>query len=370
MNSFTDQAQAIYEKIRSAKQVLVLVHPHTDGDNIGAALAMFEWCRTLPLKTALFCEGEIPKMYQLLSHVDEIKFDRSILREAWDLVLVFDSGDIDYAGLTSILPEFPTRPGIINIDHHQSNTLFGDLNLVERGASSTVEVLHRFFTINNIAVSKTMATGMFLGLVFDTGCFRNAATTPSSLDTAARLLLTGVRPSAIEPLEHNKTVGALKLWGLALSRLQSMPSGCVVSYLTLKDFTDCGATDEDTENLTNFFQTLKDVPAMVLLKEKVGGFISGSCRTTRDDVDVAALSKQFGGGGHKKAAGFLVGGSIIRNVIPSQAEESPAHAGTSPEILRYAQDDRVLNFNINATDEHGQKLAAWLEQGAPLQEKL
>src|SRR3989338_6204686 len=101
-SDFTDQAQAIYEKIRSAGKVLVLVHPHTDGDNIGAALAMYEWCRTLPLKTALFCEGEIPKMYQFLPHVEEIQFNREILREGWDVVCVFDSSEPEYAGLNSV----------------------------------------------------------------------------------------------------------------------------------------------------------------------------------------------------------------------------------------------------------------------------
>ncbi len=336
---FVQSAQAIYEKIKSTQKVLVLVHPHTDGDNMGAALAMYEWCRTLPLKTALFCEGEIPKMYQFLPHIEEIQYNKEILREGWDLVLVFDSSDVTYAGLTSILPEFITKPFVINIDHHHSNTLFGDLNLVDRAASATVEVLHRFFTLNHISVSKTMATGMFLGVVFDTGRFRNAATTSGSLETAANLLLTGVRPNASEPVERNKTVGALKLWGLALSRLQKMTSGCVLSYLTRQDFAETQATDEDADSMTNFFQTLKDVPAIVLLKEKDGGFISGSCRTTKDDVDVAALAKQFGGGGHKKAAGFLVAGAITFH------------------------DSR---FTIHAADEHGQKLAEWLDKGCPL----
>jgi len=172
--------------------------------------------------------------------------------------------------------------------------------------------VHGFFVANGIEVSRAMATCLMTGLLTDTSNFSNPATTVKSLEIASELLLKGVSMRDItKRLMRNKPIGALKIWGRALERLRWDPKTRVASTaLYRQDLKEHPIDDEHLEGLSNFLNHLLKAEVVLVLKEVAEGKVKGSYRSATD-VDVATLAKAFGGGGHKKAAGFTVEGRIV-----------------------------------------------------------
>ncbi|MBI2038030.1 MAG: hypothetical protein HYT15_03855 [Candidatus Magasanikbacteria bacterium] len=178
--------------------------------------------------------------------------------------------------------------------------------------ASTTEVVYSFFKVNSIRITPPMATSLLTGLITDTDNFTNSATSYTALTAAGELLRLGGNWNIInKSLLQNKSIHLLKLWGLVLSRLTKKPETDIAyTYLTKKDLIQHGAGDTDVEGISNFLNKLNDATISLFIKETDDGKIKGSFRTTHDTVDVAALAKKLGGGGHKKAAGFTVDGTI------------------------------------------------------------
>jgi phosphoesterase RecJ-like protein len=164
----------------------------------------------------------------------------------------------------------------------------------------------------SVPFSPEISQCVLTGAITDTGAFSNAATTKESLDLASHLLEGGAKLSTV--LEHNfrnKKISTLKLWGKILGNLKETADGSVIAVISQADLVGAGNEDEGTEGLANFLQTLRDAKMIVVIKELPDGQLKGSLRTTRDDVDVSAIAKSYGGGGHKKAAGFTTKGELI-----------------------------------------------------------
>ena len=157
-----------------------------------------------------------------------------------------------------------------------------------------------------------MSTALLTGIITDTGNFTNSATTPSAMLVASELLRTGGNLNVInQNTVYNQTLGSLKLWGTALSRLtRHDDQNITYTYITQKDLMECDVNDNETEGIANFLNNLDGGNISMILKETKDGQIKGSLRTTSDQHDVSSMAKQLGGGGHKKAAGFTVGGTI------------------------------------------------------------
>lgn len=301
-------AQQIHNHIKSVTNLALVSHPNPDGDTLGAAVAFAEYLRTLGKNVKIFCLTPVPDKFGFLGNIHLISNDPDIFL-GLDTITVLDCGDLRYAGITEILKDNPAT--IINIDHHATNQKYGHLNMVVVGAASTTEVVYNFFKINNVCITPTMATALLTGLITDTDNF-NHATSYSTLATAGELLRLGANWLAIHhSLIQNKSIATLKLWGLVLSRLNKKEnSEMVYTYLTTKDLVEYGINDDDVEGVSNFLSKLDGAKISLFIKETADGKIKGSFRTTNDDVDVSALAKKFGGGGHKKAAGFTTVGTI------------------------------------------------------------
>ena len=229
-----------------------------------------------------------------------------------DVVCVFDSGDAQFAYLPEIVETFKTRPTIISIDHHASNDMYGDINLVVTTAASTTALCHQFFRQQNIHITQTMATNMLAGLVTDTGIFSNPATNIQAMEIGAELMNEGARiEHIVMSLMRTKPIGALKLWGRALSRIERHPKlDIAYTIITQKDHQECNATKDDIAGLANFLNSVADCAITLILKETDDGKIKGSLRTTQKNIDVAKFAKTLGGGGHAKAAGFTIEGRM------------------------------------------------------------
>jgi phosphoesterase RecJ-like protein len=306
-------ARLIFEKLLAAKRPILVAHRKPDGDTLGSMLAVYHWLRDQGREAIAFCVDVPPAAYGYLSRIREVQTNPQVFEDpVADAVCVFDAGDLAYAGIAGFVSAMPTRPFIADFDHHVTNTLFGQGNLVVTDASSTAEVVHGFFTVNGVEIDRPMATCLMTGILTDTSNFSNPATTVKSLEIASELLLKGVSIREItQSLMRSKPIEALKLWGTALERLRWNPKkGLATTALTLQDLEAHPIDDEHLEGLSNFLNHLLKAEVVLVLKELPGGKVKGSYRSA-SDVDVAELAKGYGGGGHKKAAGFTVTGKIV-----------------------------------------------------------
>ena len=316
-------AQQIHDHIKNANKLALVSHPNPDGDTLGAAVAFAEYLQTLGKEVRIFCATPASDKFGFLKNIHLVNNDPDVFTEQ-DTIVVVDCGDLRYAGVVNILKDHPAT--IINIDHHATNENFGHMNMVAVGAASTTEVVHNFFKFNNIRITPTMATALLTGLITDTDNFSNSATSHTSLVASSELLRLGANWTAIHrALVQNKSIAILKLWGLILSRLTKKEnSDMAYTYLTIKDLTEHGINDDDVEGISNFLNKLDGAKISLFIKETADGKIKGSFRTTNDDVDVSALAKKMGGGGHKKAAGFTTDGTIenvVNKIIDLQAQK-------------------------------------------------
>jgi len=306
-------AKQIYTAIKNAKAIILVPHPNPDGDALGSVGAMMQLLRTLNKNHAAFCTTAVSPRLRFLPHSDYITADADIWQTMKpDLVMVFDSGDLRYAGVLPHLEKLQAKPKIIDIDHHTTNEFFGDLNMVNSSASSTTEVLYNFFTINHIHITREIATCLLTGLLTDTDNFTNAATSRHSLEIGSALVRAGADSRLIRGwVFRGKSLGAMKMWGKVLSRLTVEPTlNIIYTYVTQHDLAEYKVSDSDVEGVANLLNSLSEGIAALVLKEQADNKIKGSFRTTRDDIDVSAWAKALGGGGHKKAAGFTVDGTV------------------------------------------------------------
>lgn len=306
-------AKHIHQEIQKAVRILLVCHKNPDGDTLGSITAFIHYLKTINKQPVGFCSTPIPGGFGYLPHVNDISNSAAVWEgQSYDLLIVFDSGDLQYAGVADLLPKLKQQPIIIDIDHHATNHLYGTHNLVITTASSTAEIVYRYFQTNHIPIDKHMATSLLTGLTTDTDHFTNAATSPNALRAASDLIAHGGNFSRIkETTLKNKTIIGLKLWGIMFNRLIKHDTHNIVyTYLTQADLESCGAGESDVDDVSNFFNTLEEGKAALVLKEGKDGRIKGSFRTTRDDVDVSAYALALGGGGHKKAAGFSVDGPM------------------------------------------------------------
>jgi len=306
-------AKIIFEKLGSAKKPLLVAHKKPDGDTLGAMLAIYNFLRDRGQDAYAFCVDEPASAYSYFPRVDELRTDPEVfLDRDVDVICVFDAGDLNYAGVDTYMEAMPQRPFIANFDHHITNDLFGDRNVVSTDASSTAEVVHEFFSVNGIEPTREMSVCLMTGLLTDTSNFSNPATTVRSMEVASDLLLRGASIQDItRRLMRNKPIGALRLWGSALERLKWDPKErTATTALFLADFEEHEVDEEYLEGLSNFLNHLLTAEVVLVLKEAPKGRVKGSYRSV-DKVDVAAMARKLGGGGHRKAAGFSIEGKII-----------------------------------------------------------
>ncbi|MFA6105815.1 MAG: bifunctional oligoribonuclease/PAP phosphatase NrnA [Patescibacteria group bacterium] len=304
-------ATVIHKHIQKAHKILIVPHQNPDGDAIGSAAAFHEYARSLGREAQIFCVTPPNPKLSFVHHSAPIYSDPAIFKDpSIDTIVTLDSGDLRYSGIAELVKGH--RATIINIDHHASNENYGDINLVIPTAASTTEILFRFFRHNSIRISQKMATSLLTGLSTDTSNFTNAATTGDALRAGGELILAGGNFNLITSNTlKNKSIGSLRLWGKAFSRLtKDERLNLTHTYVTQADIKELGVSESEYEGISNFLNNLENTSITLLLSETADGKIKGSLRTTKNDVDVSAIAKKFNGGGHKKAAGFTVDGTL------------------------------------------------------------
>lgn len=312
----------IHEHLSRSSRVLLATHERADGDAFGSLLAFRHLLSEQGREVVALAPDSTPEGYSHLEGLDDVLTDEAGIRvDGFDAVVLFDCGDVRRTHLAEKLHYLgEDRPHVILFDHHSTVTKFRerelvDTSIIDTDAAATCELVYRYVETTEARISPRIATAMLTGIITDTGGFVHANTTPEVMEISSELLKRGANLRLImNSVVRSKNVGTLQLWGRALSRLEyDRSSGIVSTALRLKDFEECGVDREAVEGIANFLNSLGEGKMVLVLRQDKDGFVKGSFRTKRNDLDVAALAKQHGGGGHQKAAGFKVKGSIVKH---------------------------------------------------------
>lgn len=298
MNSFTEIRDRIFQE---AGEILITSHVNPDGDAIGSGLALTLALEKLGKKVNFVLQDKAPENIKFLTKIDKVKvYDESNNYQP-DLIICVDGATAERMGSSQNL--FANR-FVINIDHHISNTCYGNLNYVEE-ISSTSELIFRFIKFCNIDLDLFMAEALYTGLVNDTGNFTHNNVTPKTFEMAMELKEVGVDSSKIvREFFNTKSLPAIKLLGKALFEMNYNEEKKLVShFISYEDLEKYGARKEDTEGIVEKLISLREAEVSLFLREDKPGVIKGSMRS-KHDIDVNRIANLFGGGGHRKAAGF------------------------------------------------------------------
>ena len=292
--------------LHGARRIALVSHRDPDPDTIGSALALGLGLESLGKRVSWHCADPVPEQQRFL-HGSE-RFTQEPPPEDVDLVVTVDFGSVDRAKFA-----LPSRPKLVNIDHHASNDNFGTANLVDVTAAASAELVSRVIDALGVKWTPEMATAALVGIMTDTGSFQFPSTDARALERAARLREAGADLQAITyNIFRNKRFEALKLWGFAFARLVREQGGQLVwTEIRSGDIERAEARDDDISGLVEQIARSSGMRVALLFNEQ-SGVVKVSCRTSQwePSVDASALMARFAGGGHVRAAGALISGDL------------------------------------------------------------
>ncbi|MBX7137883.1 MAG: DHH family phosphoesterase [Oligoflexia bacterium] len=297
-----DGVQKVAERLGALKNALIVAHFNPDADALGSTLGLSLGLASLGIKTAVLNESRILPRYQFLAGATEILSQPSDLN--WEALLVVDCADFRRIG-DALSEQLKTLRPVINIDHHYTNEMFGELNCVESSASSSCEIVFDILKALHAKFDPKIASCLLAGISGDTGSFRYRSTSRRVFAVAEELVGLGANPSAIgDALYGSKPASQVRLEALALSKLELHAEGQVGAVVVTEDmYAACGAGPEDTENLVELVRDIMGVQIAVMIRRDVNLW-KVSLRAKGDCFNVADIAASFGGGGHKAAAAF------------------------------------------------------------------
>jgi phosphoesterase RecJ-like protein len=298
--------EQVLERLREDRRFVLATHEHPDGDALGSLVAMHELLRALGKDALMYVS---PDDLPLPSEYSVFALDGAIHEPPPDIaertVVFLDCGNID-RNSASVLRD---SPRLLNIDHHHDNTRFGTLDYVVSDASCTAEIVWDLMHGLGLTPSLAAADALYIGLITDTGRFMYENTGPRAHLMAAELIVAGVDVAGIyRQLYEDVPVEKLALMAIALGAIQRFDDGrLTVAVLTADDFAATGADEHYSEGIVDQLRAVRGTKVAVFVRELTGerrGQRKVSLRATDDHVDVSAIARAQGGGGHRRAAGF------------------------------------------------------------------
>jgi len=303
----TSDLERVGAELRARDRFLLTAHEGPDGDALGSLLGMHKVLTQLGKDSVMFMaakEFPLPIEYRFLP-LEEV-FHEPPADMADRTVVFLDCGNIDRMPV-----DFLTEGDndVINIDHHHDNTRFGDINLVEVGASCTAEIVYDLAKLLGVEITPDLAAALYVGLITDTGKFMYENTKAHTHRVAADLIEAGVDvDDTYRRLYEHVPLEKLRLVSRALDGIQRHCDGrLVVSYITMADYEATGAGEEMTEGVIDHLRSIEGTKVAAVIRDLEGEGRAArkvSLRSSAGDVDVSAIARQNGGGGHKRAAGF------------------------------------------------------------------
>lgn len=317
-----EKYQLAYLKLKSSKQVLVVGHISPDPDALSSVGAILEFLIQAGIPFQTYTEDKIEGLYSFIPHEDLISKNRPEDISVFDTIVIVDCGSISRTGLENEIRESQEdkadkRPYIIEFDHHQPQDKYADLEIRLPDRASTTEIIHEFFQESNHEINKTMADCILIGLMSDTGNFVHPNSSFQALEVSSKMLLKGASLQKISSyIKGENSLPALKIWGRVFSRLKyNKETKFASAALTKEDISELNLMKNKSKladifgDIVSFISYLPGVAVALLLREEEGR-VKGSLRANNGTIDVSYLAGLFGGGGHKRAAGFSVKGEL------------------------------------------------------------
>jgi phosphoesterase RecJ-like protein len=304
--------QAVVAALRERERFVVVTHENPDGDALGSLLATTLALRQLGKDVVMFLAGSLPlpREYAFMPLEDLVRVLPDDTEER--TLVAVDCAKADRMGPDTTPVD--RAAFVVDIDHHHDNTRFGDVNLIVADASSTGEVLRDVFAELGVAITPEIAEPLYIALVTDTGRFQYSNTTPKSFRLAAELVELGADVHAVfQQVYESVEFAKLKLLARALERARVLEGGLiVVSHLVRTDFAEVGAAEPYSEGIIDYLRAVEGAELAALIREppREDAARRISLRASIDELDVSAIARAFGGGGHRQAAGFQSEASI------------------------------------------------------------
>jgi phosphoesterase RecJ-like protein len=310
-NGASADRDRVLEELRSAQRLIVVAHEHPDGDALGSLIGMQGALTALGKDCLMFIDSSelpLPQEYDFLSLSGLVSSPPDDLDER--TIVFLDCGNLERNPAEAL-----QRSGmhILNIDHHHDNTHFGTVNLVVPDASCTAEIVWDLMQGLGTAPTQEIAEALYVGLITDTGRFMYENTGPRAHRMAADLIEAGVDVHEIyRRVYEGVPYGKLALLARGLAKIERYDSGrLTVTELDAADFAESGAEESYSEGVIDHLRAVQGTAVAALVRDRIGDTDGNgkplrkvSLRASDERVDVSAIARVQGGGGHRQAAGF------------------------------------------------------------------
>jgi bifunctional oligoribonuclease and PAP phosphatase NrnA len=308
----------VIELVEKCERFAITSHIRPDGDSLGSSLALCWILRGLKKGAEVIMCDQVPHSYSKLPGAESVRVVRDVDR-GYDAVFVIECSDLTRPGLPGLKDQF-----IVNIDHHSTTALFGDLNWIDSTAAAVGEMIYNLAKAIGAKITPEIASCVYAALLTDTGSFHFSNTTERTFKIASELVRHGAQPAKLsQAIFYNYPYAKVRLTGTVLSTLQRDETGRIAWITMTKDaMEDTGATEDDSDGIINYPLTVGDVEAVAFFRELPDASYRISLRS-KNRVNVARVAEHFGGGGHCNAAGFTtraVYEELTREVIEKLRE--------------------------------------------------
>lgn len=295
----------ILEEINIADTIVISAHESPDGDAIGSCMAMKLILEKMGKNPDVILP-EYSRLFNFLPEIDEVKKESDV--ERYDLAISLDCANL---ARLSGREYFEKAKRTIVIDHHGSNNMYGDLNYVNPASPACCEIIASMMEYYQMEMTKDIGTCIITGIITDTGGFRHQGTNPESFEFAAELLRKGVNISEIyKKALRTKTKANFLLSRKVMDRMEMLEDGKVTfTYITMEDEKEVGAEPGDHEGLVDIGRDIEGVEVSIFLRQKEDNLFKASLRSG-SYVNVSDVCLMFGGGGHIRAAGANIQGTL------------------------------------------------------------
>lgn len=306
---------AMYESLAQLLQqhdrIGVISHFRPDGDAIGSSVALALALKAMGKEVHLWNEDGVPARYAFLEGAELMEPLPAAWPEGMGLLICVDAGDWKRLG-DAAMAAMEVAPVKVNIDHHDTNSRYGDVNIVEGGVAATGFVLYRMFREFGVEITSAIATALYVAISTDTGSFQYSSTTPEVMRAAADLIGAGVDVQDVNRRVYQEIPLTTLIVNREVLNHMVVEEHGMLSHYTMEGGTRerLGITMEDTKDLVDIIRVIQGVKASVIFEQLDDGRVRASLRSKDPRVNVAEVAQRFGGGGHCMAAGIRMRGEL------------------------------------------------------------
>ena len=301
----TNPPAELLDRIRQGQRFVVASHQRPDGDAIGSAMAMALALRALGKDATVVTDAVPPVFLQPFPGVDGIQITPAVTG-TFDAALIMECSELARTGVSGL-----DRSPVMNIDHHPGNTVYGAVNWIDESAAACGEMVFTLIEALGAPLTKDAATHVYLAVLTDTGSFHFSHLSPRTYEVARRCVEAGADPQWIARTHYDSnSLARVRIFGAVMNGMVIVDAGrAALLAITRRTMAELGGTGDDLEGLINFPLTVKDIEAVAFFKEIGDGDWRVSMRS-KGSVDIGAIARANGGGGHTNAAGCSAKGTL------------------------------------------------------------